>query len=350
MSAIIHFINLYAQSGGAVTASAAKAGQDAFVRDWMAAAKSGGATRGRLGNKPPPTTPRSDFLSRRRGWSTRAKRARGNKPPPRQPGSLAADARRKASLAPPKAPPPLVKRWLADPTPAATHWSYRAGKAGGSGGIYGTQRIPRTIVQTSGILANVAMDERRWSRGWRRHNPEYEYLLLDDYACRGFVMRHAALHERHAFNAVATGAQRADLFRAYWLREVPPPPPRNSAARNSAARKFGPRAIRPRAIRRQPPTHPRQVGGIYADLDTELNAPLRTFVPRNASAVAGGWWDFSFLAYEPRHPIIVELARRATEEVLHQSLMVAVRHQFPCIGSVGCVLHTTGPMMCAAAR
>ena len=39
MSAIIHFINLYAQSGGAVTASAAKAGQDAFVRDWMAAAK-----------------------------------------------------------------------------------------------------------------------------------------------------------------------------------------------------------------------------------------------------------------------------------------------------------------------
>ena len=57
MSAIIHFINLYAQSGGAVTASAAKAGQDAFVRDWMAAAKSGGATRGRLGNKPPPTTP-----------------------------------------------------------------------------------------------------------------------------------------------------------------------------------------------------------------------------------------------------------------------------------------------------
>ena len=55
-------------------------------------------------------------------------------------------------------------------------------------------------------------------------------------------------------------------------------------------------------------------------------------------------------AYEPRHPIIVELARRATEEVLHQSLMVAVRHQFPCIGSVGCVLHTTGPMMCAAAR
>ena len=28
MSAIIHFINLYAQSGG----------QDAFVRDWMAAA------------------------------------------------------------------------------------------------------------------------------------------------------------------------------------------------------------------------------------------------------------------------------------------------------------------------
>ena len=234
MSAIIHFINLYAQSGGAVTASAAKAGQDAFVRDWMAAAKSGGATRGRLGNKPPPTTPRSDFLSRRRGWgSSRAKRARGNKPPPRQPGSLAADARRKASLAPPKAPPPLVKRWLADPTPAATHWSYRAGKAGGSGGIYGTQRIPRTIVQTSGILANVAMDERRWSRGWRRHNPEYEYLLLDDYACRGFVMRHAALHERHAFNAVATGAQRADLFRAYWLREVPPPP------RNSAARKFG---------------------------------------------------------------------------------------------------------------
>ena len=236
MSAIIHFINLYAQSGGAVTASAAKAGQDAFVRDWMAAAKSGGATRGRLGNKPPPTQPRSDFLSRRRGWSTRAKRSRGNKPPPRQPGSLFADAQRKASLAPPKAPPPLVKRWLADPTPAATHWSYRAGKAGGSGGIYGTQRIPRTIVQTSGILANVAMDERRWSRGWRRHNPEYEYLLLDDYACRGFVMRHAALHERHAFNAVATGAQRADLFRAYWLREVPPPPPRNSAARNSALR------------------------------------------------------------------------------------------------------------------
>ena len=306
---------------------------------WQRPEELASATRGRLNNKPPPTQPRSDFLSRRRGWSTApiahaaTSRRRDSRP------RFAADARRKASLAPPKAPPPLVQRWLADPTPGATHWSYRAGKAGGSGGIYGTQRIPRTIVQTSGILANVAMDERRWSRGWRRHNPEYEYLLLDDYACRGFVMRHAALHERHAFNAVATGAQRADLFRAYWLREVPPPP------RNSAAAQFG-----RRAIRRQPPTNPRQVGGIYADLDTELNAPLRTFVPRNASAVAGGWWDFSFLAYEPRHPIIVELARRATEEVLHQSLMVAVRHQFPCIGSVGCVLHTTGPMMCAAAR
>ena len=337
MSAIIHFINLYAQSGGAVTASAAKPARTPLcATGWRrprAAARRAAAWQQAAADTA------AQHPLRRRGWNSRAKRARGNKPPPRQPGSLAADARRKASLAPPKAPPPLVQRWLADPTPAATHWSYRAGKAGGSGGIYGTQRIPRTIVQTSGILANVAMDERRWSRGWRRHNPEYEYLLLDDYACRGFVMRHAALHERHAFNAVATGAQRADLFRAYWLREVPPPP------RNSAAAQFG-----RRAIRRQPPTNPRQVGGIYADLDTELNAPLRTFVPRNASAVAGGWWDFSFLAYEPRHPIIVELARRATEEVLHQSLMVAVRHQFPCIGSVGCVLHTTGPMMCAAAR
>ena len=94
-------------------------------------------------------------------------------------------------------------------------------------------------MQTSGILANVAMDERRWSRGWRRHNPEYEYLLLDDHACRGFVMRHAALNERHAFNAVATGAQRADLFRAYWLREVPPPPPRNSAAAQFGVAQFG---------------------------------------------------------------------------------------------------------------
>ena len=293
-----------------------------------------------LGNKPPPTAPRSDFLSPTR-VAPAPNAAAGQAPPPTT-VLLAADARRKASLAPPKAPPPLVKRWLADPTPAATHWSYRAGKAGGSGGIYGTQRIPRTIVQTSGRLANVAMDERRWSRGWRRANPA-EYLLLDDYACRGFVMRHAALHERHAFNAVATGAQRADLFRAYWLREGAP----------AAAAQFGRRAIRRCAIRpRATAPEASSLGGvgIYADLDTDVNAPLRTFVLSQRVAVAGGWWDFSFLAYEPRDPIIVELARRATEEVLHQSLMVAVRHQFPRIGSVGCVLHTTGPMMCAAAR
>ena len=130
-------------------------------------------------------------------------------------------------------------------------------------------------------------------------------MRFDNHDCQSFVDACTSRMERLVYKHVSTGAQRADLFRVYFLRSM---------------------------------------GGIYADADTEHRLPLSTFVPPNASAVVGSFWDFSFMAFEPYHPILRELAHRATTEVVYQLGQLSTNSPWRCQGSTDCVLAVTGPL------
>lgn len=174
------------------------------------------------------------------------------------------------------------------------------------------QEIPRIIVQSVPSRADGQWMRKyfRLMQSWRHLNPEYLYLLLDDRDCRDFVMEHASTHEKLAYHTVLTGAQRADLFRVFFLRTV---------------------------------------GGIWADTDTEIRTPLHRFIPANASAVASIEWDFSFLAYAPNHPVLRLMAKKATEETLYQASAKEVRNPWACQQAFACVLAVTGPPACSQA-
>jgi len=170
------------------------------------------------------------------------------------------------------------------------------------------QQIPRIIVQS---VANRQDGQwmgkyRRLMDSWRLLNPEYLHLLLNDDDCTDFVTKQMPLHEQLAYHTVVTGAQRADLFRVYFLRSV---------------------------------------GGIWADIDTEIRTPLRNFIPANASAVVSVEWDFSFLAYAPNHPVMEVMSKRATEETLYQAATYHVHNPWGCKSPMECVLAVTGPLM-----
>jgi len=165
--------------------------------------------------------------------------------------------------------------------------------------------IPRLILQLVHSRDRLDPRERPYVESWRSLNPEYAHLLLDEADCISFVNETAASHERSAYEAVITGAQKADLFRGFWLRAF---------------------------------------GGIYADIDTEIVQPLRNFVTPNASVVTNFFWEFSFLAYSPSHPIIKTFVRRAVEEVLAQAMYARWVSQWKCKDSYSCVLHVTGPL------
>ena len=101
--------------------------------------------------------------------------------------------------------------------------------------------VPRRIIQM-GATAEAARSTL--VQAWRRLNPEYDHVFLTDAEGGDFVRAIASTAERAAYGALATGAQRSDLLRLLWLREL---------------------------------------GGIYADSDTEPTLPLRVFVPRRAT-------------------------------------------------------------------
>ena len=46
------------------------------------------------------------------------------------------------------------------------------------------------------------------------------------------------------------------------------------------------------------------IGGVWADLDLELRTPLAQVLPPQASSVVSSTWNFAFLAYQPRHPLL----------------------------------------------
>ena len=127
------------------------------------------------------------------------------------------------------------------------------------------QQIPRLIVQLVHARGEPPVRPRqhhlaRYRHGWRSLNPEYAYALLDDADCASFVDAVGTERHKAAYFAVTLGSQKADLFRAYWIALL---------------------------------------GGIYADVDMELQRPLREWLPRGASGVTSSHWEFAFLAYAP---------------------------------------------------
>ncbi|KAL1500447.1 hypothetical protein AB1Y20_013104 [Prymnesium parvum] len=172
------------------------------------------------------------------------------------------------------------------------------------------QRIPRTIIQTGRSFSLAWTTHGRYMRSWSQLNPEYRYRFVDDAQAAALVRRRGTADERMAYQAVLTGAQKADIFRLLAL-------------------KYG--------------------GGVYADVDSELRAPLRTAIDANASAVVGRYWTSEFMAYEAHHPILVEALRQVVANVLQQlrwAHALAVNgtdHPGRCHSPHSCVLMVTGP-------
>ena len=166
------------------------------------------------------------------------------------------------------------------------------------------QSISRVVLQMGATSSQALLKHEKWMRTWWTLNPEYHYMLLSDRDCDAFVGAHASDDEQAAYGLLRTGAQRADLFRILFLRAI---------------------------------------GGIYADLDLELRTPLRNVLPPEASSVVGSTWNFAFLAYQPRHPLMQYVASGVTRRVLEQHRAMRLGLPSKCYSPVSCVLKVTGP-------
>ena len=185
-----------------------------------------------------------------------------------------------------------------------------AAHAATASGATGPQRIPRRIVQTGRSFSHAMATHATHMRAWWELNPEYRYRFFDDEQAARFVRQRGSADEQLAYRALITGAQKADVFRLLALKYD---------------------------------------GGVYADVDSELRAPLSSVIPRGASAVVGRFWTSEFMAYEPQHPILVEAARRVASGVLQQLRWLqalalnGTDHSQRCRSPHSCVLKVTGP-------
>ena len=192
-------------------------------------------------------------------------------------------------------------------------------------------RIPRLVMQTTrnaSAAATASLPRSEWMRSWRRLNPEYEHVLLDDADGRDFVLRFGSDAERLAYEQALTPQSRADLLRLLWLREL---------------------------------------GGWYADTDVALYRPLRELLSvggggsaedrdddggegRGTSAVALGGFSMETMAFEPHHPFLIAALALATSRVSNETAKLRSgcgggpgRTGGCCRGPEACVIRTTGP-------
>lgn len=171
------------------------------------------------------------------------------------------------------------------------------------------QMLPRRIMQTGRTFVHALGNHAHWMQAWWSMNPEYEYTFYGDVHATRFVRTHASPRELRAFLSLATGSQRADLFRVLYLRKM---------------------------------------GGIYADIDQELRAPLADVVPPVATALVGRFWPFEFMFYTPEHPILIETAQQMTEHILKQVEWLRTNSTHRCTSPHTCVIKVTGPMAWSA--
>jgi len=87
----------------------------------------------------------------------------------------------------------------------------------------------------------------------------------------------------------------------------------------------------------------REEGGIYADIDSELRAPLHTLIRAEAVALVTPEWMYEFLAYTPHHPIIRETLRIAVSLVRSEARLLAIGSNVSCRTPHSCVMKVTGP-------
>ena len=73
--------------------------------------------------------------------------------------------------------------------------------------------LPRRIMQTGRTFAHALSVHEHWMRAWWIMNPDYEYTFFGDVHVSRFVRMHASPRELRAFQCLATGSQRADMFR-----------------------------------------------------------------------------------------------------------------------------------------
>jgi hypothetical protein len=214
----------------------------------------------------------------------------------------------------------MAVRWLeawqanhAAPIPhgahgVSLHLRYRPPLSTRSGGAR-APRIPRLIFQTASNATRSWEQYGDWMRSWWELNPDHGYHLFNDDDAWDFVMRHCSRTERAAYARSLVGAQRADLFRIYFLREL---------------------------------------GGIYADTDTQLRQPLAAAIPPRASALLYPRMEFDFLMYEPQHPLLRHVADAITQGVhaaadRFQESDKRQRHSGSCTGAHSCITSVTGP-------
>ena len=156
-------------------------------------------------------------------------------------------------------------------------------------------------------VADAARSLRRHHtsiESWWNHNPDFDVMLFDDSDTTEFVSRFASDSEWLAYSRCLVGAQRADLFRVYFIRTL---------------------------------------GGFYVDVDLELRAPLRSIIPHNASVVTSERWEIEFMAYEPAHPVLAHVADVVTANVNRAAELWRTGHPDRCTGPHSCIIWTTGP-------
>ena len=107
--------------------------------------------------------------------------------------------------------------WLRDWQSRHHPPAYRPGRVVSSGP---PTAIPLVIFQTTANRSRALNDYGKWMRTWWRFNPQHAYHLFVDEDASDFVMRFCSESERAAYRRSLVGAQRADLFRIYFLREV----------------------------------------------------------------------------------------------------------------------------------
>lgn len=169
----------------------------------------------------------------------------------------------------------------------------------------GAQRIPRRVLQTGLSFVKSNASHHGLMQNWWTMNAEYTYSFFSDARALQFVEQHGTHNERAAYRAVRTGAQKADLFRLLALKYV---------------------------------------GGVYADVDTELRVPLRSIIPANSSAVMGRFWGSEFMAWERGHPLLVRAVRTVTSNVLRQVRLIQQGNSSAHCGSPhSCVIVVSGP-------
>lgn len=165
-------------------------------------------------------------------------------------------------------------------------------------------RVPRRIIHTVDVNASTFVSGSALLTNWSSLNPEYDWHIFDDADCNSFMDAVATPQQRWAYQSLATGAARSDLFRVIVLLYL---------------------------------------GGVYADVDVELRRPLRTVLPPNASMVMSPRVSTEWLMMEAGHPLLRVLAKSIVTNVQRQVDLWRADSPAKCSGIHGCVIGVTGP-------